>query len=109
MSSDYCRQMIIKYSNVINQLNSGHSKFENSANALISGSQLLESVIVNREPLDTGKLEDISGIIGKCWSNLCIIVAECNEKIAYWQDELRKALAREAAEAAIKKNNVNNN
>lgn len=95
LSSFFCRKMIKKYSDIKTKVLSLYGDLDTCLAYITQGMPYIESLVVNKEPVDKGKLLDLSDMLSTTREALNTIVAECALKEEEYQYELTQAIARE--------------
>ena len=100
-SSGYCLAKIKEYQGVISQIGSLSGGID-ACGSYIGGADGISAHINNLricgKTIDGGQVATISANVANIQGMLSPVVAECNQKIVFWEGLYQQALAREAEE-----------
>ena len=81
---------IRNYENIKKQINALSGSIDICLSNLTTAQEKSEKIIISGQSIDEGKIAEVKTSINKLPSILSSIISECNEKISYCEDQLRK-------------------
>lgn len=99
MSSAYCAAMKRAYEQAKASVSALYGELSDCTTAVSNSIPCMQQIIINSQQIDNGKMSEFLTSLNTVKGNLDSIVAECDEMIAYWEQQYQLALAREREEA----------
>jgi len=96
MNSEYYRSEARRYEELGKYIIGIKSSLEDCGDELSAGAAYMKELIVNKEYIDKEKLSNMSEFLLGHANSLNAVIAECNQKVAYYNQLADEAAAEEA-------------